>query len=75
MDACRSTLATGVHQEDIVEPVEAAKAGLEASVVPPITESNVVPTTAEPSAVVLTTIELPSSVPAAPSTDMTRGPQ
>ena len=75
MEARRSIVAADVRREDVVQPVEAAKAESEASIVPPTTEPNVVPTIAEPSAVVSTTAELPSSSPAAPSTDTTGGPQ
>ena len=74
VEARCSMAATGVRQEDIVQPVM-AEAGSEASVVPPATEPNVVPTIAESSAVVLTTAELPSSSSATPSTDTTGGPQ
>ena len=74
MEARRSTVAIDVRWEDIVQPMEVAEAGSEASVVPPPIEPNVVPTTAEPSVIVLTSTELPLSSPTAPSVDATRGP-
>ena len=67
-------MAIDVHQEDVIHPMEAAEAGSEVSIVPPPTEPNVVLTVAEPSAVVLTTTELPSSSSIAPSTDAAGGP-
>ena len=75
MEAHRSTMATDVCQEDIIQPMEGAEAGLEASVVPPPTEPNIIPTTAEPSAIVLTSTELPSSSPTAPLTNTAGEPQ
>ena len=75
MEACRSTVAADMHREDVVQPAEAAEAGLEASVILPPSEPNVVPTAAEPSTVVPTTTELPSSSPIAPATDAAGGPQ
>ena len=75
MEARHLTLAADVRREDIVQPVEAAEAESEASIVPPPIKPNVVPTAAEPSAVVPTTAELPSSLPAATSANTTEGPQ
>ena len=68
-------MAVNVRREDIVQPVEAAEVGSETSVVPPPTEPNIVPTIAEPSAIVPTTTELPSSSLTTPSTDVAGGPQ
>ena len=52
MEAHHSTVAADVHREDVIQPMEAAKAKSGASVILPPTEPNVVPTIAEPSAVV-----------------------
>ena len=69
MEARRSTVSADMSRGDVVHPAEAAEAGSEASVVPPPTEPNVVPTTAELSAVIPTTTELPSSSSTVPSAD------
>jgi len=66
-------MAIDVHLEDIVKPAEAAEARSEVSVVLPPIKPNVVLTTAEPSSIVPTTTELPSSLPIAPSTDAAGG--
>ena len=66
-------MAADVRREDVVQSTEATKAGSEASVVPPPTEPNIVPTIAEPSAIVPTTTELPLSSLIAPSTNAARG--
>ena len=47
IEARHSTMATDMHWEDVIQPAEVAEAGLEASVVPPPTEPNVIPTVAE----------------------------
>jgi hypothetical protein len=56
-------MATDMHREDVVEPVEAAEARSEASVIPPPTEPNIV----------LTKSELPSSSSTVPSANATGG--
>ena len=73
MEARRSTMATNVHWEDVVQPTEATEAGLEVSVISPLTKLNIVLTIAETSTVVLTTTELPSSSSIASSTDVAGG--
>jgi len=75
MEARYSTMAVDVCREDIVQPMEAAEARSKASIIPSPSEQNVVSTAAEPSTVVPTIAELPSSSPTAPSTDTTGGPQ
>ena len=75
MEARRSAVPVDMHWEDVVQPMEAAEARLELTVVPSPIEPNVIPTVAEPSAVIPTTAGLPSSSPAAPSADTTGGPQ
>ena len=67
-------MATDMHREDVIQPVEATEARLEASIVPPPTEPNIVLTAAELSAVIPTTTELPSSSSIVPSADAARGP-
>ena len=47
MEARRSSLAEDVRWEDVVQPVEGVETGVEASVIPPPTEPNVVPTESE----------------------------
>ena len=75
MEARRSSVATYVHREDIVQPTEAAEAESEVSVILPPIEPNIILNLAESSTVVLTTTELPLSSPIAPSTDAIGGPQ
>jgi len=75
MEARRLTMAADMRREDVIQPVEAAEAGLEESVFLPPTELDIALTTAEPSVVVPTTTELPSSSPIAPSTDVAGWPQ
>ena len=41
MDARRASMAKGVRQEDVTQPVDGVEAGSEVSVVPPPTEPNV----------------------------------
>ena len=67
------TMAIDVRREVVVQPMEVAETGSEASVVPPPTEPNIVPTIAEPSAIVPTTTELPSSSSTVPSADAAGG--
>ena len=67
-------MAADMRWEDVVQPTEAVKARLEASVVPPPTEPNVILTAAELSAIVLTTIELPLSSLTIPSANAAGGP-
>ena len=74
MEAHCSTMAANMHWEDVVQPAEAAEAGSEASIVPPPTEPNVVPTTAELSIVVPTTTELPLSSSTVSSVEAAGGP-
>ena len=74
MEARPSTMAVDVRQEDVIQPVEAAEARSEVSIVPSSIEPNIVLTIAEPSAVIPTTTELPSSSSIAPSTDVAGGP-
>ena len=52
-------MAKDVCQEDIIQPMEGVETGFEASVVPPPTEPNVVPTKSE----------LPLSLSIVPSAD------
>ena len=47
MEAHCSSMAEGVRQEDVIQPVEGVETGLEASVVPPPTEPNVIPSESE----------------------------
>ena len=75
MEARCSTMVVGVRQEDIVQPMEVVETRSEVSIDMPPTEPNIVPTVAEPSAIVPTSTELPLSSPIAPSTDAARGPQ
>ena len=42
MEARRSSVAEGVLQEDVIQLAEGVEAGSEASVVPPLTEPNIV---------------------------------
>ena len=51
MEAHYSTMAVDVRWEDVIQPVEAAEAGSEVSVVLLPTEPNVIPTIAEPNSV------------------------
>ena len=57
------TMAIDVRREVVVQPMEVAETGSEASVVPPPTEPNIVPTVAE----------LPSSSSIASSADAAGG--
>ena len=75
MEAHRSSVAEDMHQEDVVQPVEGVETGSEVSIVLPPIKPNVIPITAEPSVVVPTTTELPSSSPITPSTDAAEGSQ
>ena len=65
MEARRSSVAEGVHQEDVIQPADGVETGLEASVVPPPTEPNVVPSESEQ----------PLSASIVPSTDAVGRPQ
>ena len=47
MEARRSSVAKNMHREDVIQPVEGVETGLEASVVLPPIELNVVPTGSE----------------------------
>ena len=47
MEARRSSMAEGVRQEDVIQPADGVETGSEASVVPPPTEPNVVPSKSE----------------------------
>ena len=47
MEAHRSSMAECVHQEDVIQPVDGVETRSEASVVPPSTEPNVVPSESE----------------------------
>ena len=47
MEARRSSMAEGVHQEDVIQPTDGVETGSEASVIPPPTEPNVVPSESE----------------------------
>ena len=69
-----STVAEDVCQEDVVQPLEGAETRLEASVILPPIEPNVIPTVAELSVVVPTTTELPSSSSTVPLVDAAKGP-
>ena len=73
MEARRLTMAADMRREDVIQPVEAAEAGSEESIVLPPTELDIALTTAEPSVVVPTTTELPSTSPTAPSADAAGG--
>ena len=64
MEARHSTMAVDMGQEDVVRTVEVVESRSEVSVVPPPTESNVVPTGSE----------LPSSSSTIPSADAVGGP-
>ena len=64
MEACRSSKAQEVHREDVIQPMEGVETGSEASVVPPPTKPNVIPTESE----------LPSSSLTVPSGDAAEGP-
>ena len=64
MEARYSSVAEDVHREDVVQLMEGVETGSEASVVPPSTELNVVPTESE----------LPSSLSTVPSADDPRRP-
>ena len=47
MEARRSSVAKGVRQEDVIQPVEGVETRLEASTVPSPIEPNVVPSESE----------------------------
>ena len=64
MEACRSSLAEDVCQEDVILPMEGVETGSKASVVLPPIEPNIVPTGSE----------LPSSLSTVPSGDVAGGP-
>ena len=74
MEAHCSTMAADMRWEDVVQPTEAVKARLEASVVPPPTEPNVILTAAELSAIIPTITELPSSSLTVPSANAAGAP-
>ena len=65
MEAHRSSMAKGVHQEDVIQPMDGVETGLGASVVLPPTEPNVVPLEGE----------LPLSSSTEPSVDAAGRPQ
>ena len=65
MEAHRLSMAEGVRQEDVIQPTDGVETGLEASVVPPPTEPNVV----------LPESELPLPSPVMPSADAAGRPQ
>ena len=44
MEARRLSMAKDVRWEDVVQPMEGVETGSEASVIPPPTEPNIVPT-------------------------------
>ena len=67
-------MAIDMHREDVIQPTEVVEAGSEASILLSPIEPNVIPTAAEPSAIVLTTTELPSSSSTVPSADAAEGP-
>ena len=58
IEARRSTVAADVCWEDVVQPMEVAEARSEASIVPPLIEPYVIPTTAEPSVIIPTSTAL-----------------
>ena len=43
MEARCASMAKGMHQEDVIQPTEGVETGLEASVVPPLIEPNIIP--------------------------------
>ena len=47
MEACRSSMAEGVCQEDVIQPADGLEAWSEASIIPPPTEPNVTPSESE----------------------------
>jgi len=47
MEARHSSMAEGVHQEDVIQPTDGVETGSEASIVPPPTELNVIPSEGE----------------------------
>ena len=47
MEAHRASMAEGVRQEDVIQPTDGVETGLGASIVPPSTEPNVVPSEGE----------------------------
>ena len=47
MEAHRVSMAEGMRQEGIIQPVDGVEVGSEASVAPPPTETNVVPSASE----------------------------
>ena len=65
MEARRASVAEGVHQEDIIQPMDGVEAGSEVSVVPPPTKPNVTPSEDEQ----------PLSSSVTPSADATGRPQ
>ena len=64
MEAHCSSVAEDVRREDVVQPMEGVETGSEASVIPPSTEPNIVPTESE----------LPSSSSTVPSADAAGAP-
>ena len=64
MDARHSIMAEGVHQEDVIHPVDGVETVSKASVIPPLTEPNIVPSKSEQ----------PLSSSTVPSADATRQP-
>ena len=64
MEARHSSVAKDVRLEDVVQPMEGVETGSDASIVPPPTEPNVIPTENV----------LPSSLPTVLSADATEGP-
>ena len=64
MEARRSTVAEDMCREDVVPPMEGLETGLEASIIPPPAEPNIVPTGNE----------LPSSLLTVPTADATGRP-
>ena len=65
MEAHRSSVAEGMRQEGVIQPTDGVETGLKASVVPPPTEPNVIPSKSE----------RPLSSSTEPSTDATGRPQ
>ena len=65
MEAHRSSVAEGVHQEDVIRPMDGMETELGASVIPPPTKPNVVPSASEQ----------PLSSSTVPSVDATGRPQ
>jgi len=47
MEAHRASMAEGVRQEDVIQPTDGVETGSEASIDPPPTEPNVVPSESE----------------------------